>query len=105
MLNRMKCLLCFSLCLSMLTCPVFAPNDDSPVDLSFTLSQIPEDITLVEALKEYPQIQEIYPIRIISAEEATVIIAQGADIRTDINAEELLAVPFLAQFNAAKGPP
>lgn len=105
MLNRMKRLLSVFLSISLLTCPALAINNDSTTENSFfSLAQVSNNLTLIDALKEYPQLQEIYPIQIISAEEAATLIANGVDVRTDINAEEILAVPFLSQFNAVKRP-
>ena len=105
MFRRMKRFACFALVFSLLCIPAPDNYDYYTENTPITLSQLPPDITLVEALERYPQLQNIYPVRIISAEKAAERIAQGATLITDVDGDAILAVPFLSQLNAINLPP
>lgn len=105
MLKRMKQILCVFLMILILSSNVFAYSSDIILDESVTLSNMDKEMTLVDALKQYPELQDIYPVKIISAEEAAEKISQGVPVLDNIDAESILAVPYLSQFNAVKKTP
>ena len=105
MFKQMKRFACFALVFSLLCIPAPDNYDYYTENAPVVLSQLPPDITLVEALERYPQLQNIYPVRIISAEKAAERIAQGATLITDVDGDAILAVPFLSQLSALNLPP
>lgn len=68
---------------------------------TFSLSQIDPELTLPEAIEQYPQILDIFYIRILSDEEIEQCKADGVGTIED---EDISAVALLSSLNARKVP-
>ncbi len=68
---------------------------------TFSLSQIDPELTLPEAIEQYPQILDIFYVRILSDEEIEQCKADGVGTIED---EDISAVALLSSLNARKVP-
>lgn len=105
MLKKVKQISCLLLMTLILCTYLFVYRSDLIPEEPITLLNMNKEITLIDALRKYPELQDIYPIKIISAEEAAEKISQGVPVIDNIDAESILAVPYLSQLNSVKKTP